>query len=676
MKPIGPYVAVRDLPAGPEDGPIRTLRATDRLTGMPVLLHVLPFAPRLPELPDHPGLLPIVDGGMDGKDAYVVTELPMQATPASDPLLAAQGALAALAALHGQGQTHGGISSAQLWEVDGRVALAGAGLPWQDHPTPGRDLRDLILALEGIGILPPALTPLRRAPDELEAGEALALLNTPEGQVDAGRAVPAIPPPATTLPNREAAAPEPTSPPQPSVVVPNTAPPAPLAQPPERATATPIQNHPHDGTPIVLGGEIADDGPVATEENPPPTVIPSTPPVTPKSRKSRGVLNRGDGGREALSPPAAAPVISPPPGTDRLLDAEDASPSPPPSSENPPHMPATPTEAAIPEPVDPSPRPTTRDVSEPAPLTNTEPRPAAPLPELATPDAVMAATAGTPVPAFSSAPAGTVETPQERRRRQNEERLAQARLDAQAAAARKVERLRAEALARPPTTVQIGFTGPAASAGAVIGEDDLPDWTPPADAPAEDGSNPPARPKLTMRTVERLPESLRRAPEPEPEPEPRPSGLLPARHMAGGPIRIGWDEDDSWRVVKTVDGPPVREPRRAPRWLLPLIGLLALLALVAVVVPRLPRPGTPATTCCDVAFTLRGAAGATARLTLDTAPKGANLTPGQELGRAPGKLHLPVPGTYRLRVIAEGYAPGQLSVTVPRSQPVSINLGP
>ncbi|MDB5046079.1 MAG: hypothetical protein JWQ08_2129, partial [Deinococcus sp.] len=60
MKPIGPYVAARELPgrdlAGRSaalDGPeVRTFRATDRLTGMPVLVHVLPFAVPVPQVPD------------------------------------------------------------------------------------------------------------------------------------------------------------------------------------------------------------------------------------------------------------------------------------------------------------------------------------------------------------------------------------------------------------------------------------------------------------------------------------------------------------------------------------------------------------------------------------------------------------------------------------------------
>ncbi|GHF56388.1 hypothetical protein HNQ07_003650 [Deinococcus metalli] len=626
MKPIGPYVAVRDMPGG---GPVRTLRATDRLTGMPVLLHVLPFAPRLPELPDHPSLLPVVDRGMDGEDAYIVSELPMQAAPASDPLLAARDVLTALGPLHRRGLAHGGISAAQLWEVDGRVALAGMGLPWQDQPTTGGDLRALVRAVEDIGLLPAALEPLRDAPDAMTATDALALLDAPPS---AGTtAAPAQETPPVTAALSEAK-------PGPADTQAET---TTGSRPPELPADT-VADTPHDGSPIVLG----EPGAAPTVEAPAlPHPVPGA--GSGRTKKARPVLNRTPASRAA---PPAAPV-------------EDRPTAPPP---------VTPAPPPAPEPVEVSP-----DASAESPVVSATPAPvpgspvleaAADSPPPATDSADVPAT-GSPVPAYSSAPAGTVETPQERRRRQNAERLEQAKLDAQAAAARKAARLRAEAQDRPAEPIRIG----GADAGpGVLGSDDLPDWTPPEDGHTDPGT---ARPTLKMRTVERLPESLRRPPEPEPVPEPPPSGRLPARHVAGAPIRIGWDEDDSWRVVKTVEGPPARPPRRAPRWLLPLLGSALVLALAGGIAMHLPRPAARAA-CCDVTFTLRGAAGATARLTVEQAPAGANLTPGQELGRAPGQLHLPAAGTYRLRVVADGYAPGELSVTVPRSLPVSINLGP
>lgn len=174
VKPIGPYVAARDLTGDRPAGAVRTLRATDRLTGMPVLLHVLPHAAPLPGLPAHPSLLSPSEGGIDGDTAYVVTELPPHALPASDPLLAARGALSGLAALHEAGLTHGGVGKEQLWSVDGRVALAGAGLPWGGAATPTQDLSDLADTLRALGGIPPAL---RDAPPGATARDLLARLD-------------------------------------------------------------------------------------------------------------------------------------------------------------------------------------------------------------------------------------------------------------------------------------------------------------------------------------------------------------------------------------------------------------------------------------------------------------------------------------------------------------------
>lgn len=90
-------------------------------------------------------------------------------------------------------------------------------------------------------------------------------------------------------------------------------------------------------------------------------------------------------------------------------------------------------------------------------------------------------------------------------------------------------------------------------------------------------------------------------------------------------------------------------------------------AAAAPEVPARPQPQT-------VQFTVRGVAGATARLSVEQSPKEANLAPGASLGTAPGRVTFPAPGTYRLRVVVDGFAPGSMTVTVPRSQPVTIDL--
>ncbi len=286
-------------------------------------------------------------------------------------------------------------------------------------------------------------------------------------------------------------------------------------------------------------------------------------------------------------------------------------------------------------------------------------------------------------------------SPQERRRREHEARQEHAQRDAQAAAERRAQRLeqrRQEQGAQEP---------PVAPAPIQIGFDDLPEWEPDAPAPHRG---------VQIREVPRLPESLRRAPLPGdpaagedqgPAAE-VPVGALPARRRAGEPIRIGWDEDDSWRVVREAPA-PVRTRRplvwRALFWVVlaaAFVGMALLLTRVvqargagpvtpasvpqvsgtgaasgrAAAAPEVPARPQPQT----VQFTVRGVAGATARLSVEQSPKEANLAPGASLGTAPGRVTFPAPGTYRLRVVVDGFAPGSMTVTVPRSQPVTIDL--
>ena len=103
MLSIGPYVVVREIstqpPGPPADGAGRTYRATDRLTGLPVLLHPLFAMTGVPELPPHPALLPFADIVVQAGEAFLVTELPPNAVPAREPVSAARGALLALTAL-------------------------------------------------------------------------------------------------------------------------------------------------------------------------------------------------------------------------------------------------------------------------------------------------------------------------------------------------------------------------------------------------------------------------------------------------------------------------------------------------------------------------------------------------------------------------------------------------
>ncbi len=571
VKPIGPYVAVQALPS-PAGGTaasslIRTLRATDRLTGIPVLLHVLPHPQSLPELPVSPHLLPVVDSGMDGEQAYLVTELPLQAHPARDPLLTARGALTALSALHGQGLPHGGISAAQLWNHDGGVALAGAGLPWREDATPQADLSDLALVLQDLGALPEALKSLRDYPGTLGAREALALLD--------GAAPPA----------------------------------GPAAQAaPDGVTGWAASKPPELGE----GGSGAEAAGTSGGND-----GSATPHVRVVTRSEA----QGTGGADTVP--------------SELEGSEDSS----------------------------------------AALTPKEPTGEAGRQESDVPPP------GPRVSPFSNAPAGQAETPQERRKRQNDERREQAMLDSQAAAQRRAARLKAQKeeeereAARAADQVARGVPVPEPFQIGFV-------------APQEDGA---ARPGngLQPREIERLPASLRRPAEAPPQgtvqrlpgSDAGPT-RAPSRNLA--PIRIGWDEDDSWRVVRTA--PKARPAPPLLRWVpvaLALIVLLVLALVWALGAARTPAattgtaPGVTGSSAPGgpVTFTVRGAAGVTARLSVVSAPDGANLSADQNLGVVPGQIRFPVAGTYRIQVLAQGYRPATLDLTVPRTQPVTINLG-
>lgn len=579
MKPIGPYVAARELSGDQQT--VRTLRATDRLTGMPVLLHLLPGPVTVPDLPDHPALLPFTDQGLDGSQAYVVSELPLHAQQAADPLLAARGALQALDALHSAGLVHGGVGPAQLWSVDGEVVLAGAGLAWGAREASAQaDLRDLAQTLDALGGLPARLAALRDAPGTLSARDALARLKQPAGEA-AVTGMSTVT--ATQVPTPKPAEPAHIQPAPASGPPPQQHPVSGRAPAPSRGSAPLL----HDGSPIVLGDPeppAADQS--AEGQDPAPAEVPSTVETI--------VI--------AASPPVASSLVADPAGR---------------------------------------------------------------------------------------------ESPQERRRRENEARRAQAIQDAQAGARRKAERLRAQAeeqRAAVPEPIRIGFT----DAKAASDDADLPDWTPEAG-----GSTPPAA-RLQMRTVERLPASLRRvtkpvvpeAPGPEAqtrhEPQdflqPAEPGRLPGRRLKSEPIRIGWDEDESWRVVREPQPEPSGTRPSLPRWLLALMAAL-LLIVVGVWVARemagraasaqsgASQTASAVASCCEVRFVVQGAAGRGAELFVLDAPDGANLTPGQDLGRAPGVVRFPVRGRYRLRVVADGYSPAILNLTVPRASAVNIGLG-
>ncbi|ADV67287.1 hypothetical protein [Deinococcus maricopensis] len=160
----------------------------------------------------------------------------------------------------------------------------------------------------------------------------------------------------------------------------------------------------------------------------------------------------------------------------------------------------------------------------------------------------------------------------------------------------------------------------------------------------------------------------------DPDPE-RPADRAPddaarARHA---PIRIGWEEDHSWRVVKSPTDPATPARSRPPLvWLAPVVLLLALLGGVYLAA-RDPAPAV--TTCCTVEFRVQGAT-TPVNVRVTRAPNGSILRAGDLLGVAPGLLRFPdTPGTYRLRAEATNYAPIEFNLTIPTARPITINVG-
>ena len=75
-------------------------------------------------------------------------------------------------------------------------------------------------------------------------------------------------------------------------------------------------------------------------------------------------------------------------------------------------------------------------------------------------------------------------------------------------------------------------------------------------------------------------------------------------------------------------------------------------------------------------FVVSGGPDVPVRLSVLKAPQAANLPSGREVGQAPGVVQLPRPGTYVLRVAAEGFTPGSVTVKAPSAEPVTVALSP
>ena len=235
-----------------------------------------------------------------------------------------------------------------------------------------------------------------------------------------------------------------------------------------------------------------------------------------------------------------------------------------------------------------------------------------------------------------------------------------------------------------PAPIRIGFTGDLERDGPEADSPDdlpgpLPDWTPERSEPAAVDAQtkratsfaPASAPVQPAKEVSDSTESGHPVLNPAArrgQDDPEAASPQAARMQ---PLRIGWEEDHSWRVVKP--GPERRSAltRRFPVWLLALV-LLALLAGAAFWL--LGRAGSPAAACCSVNFTVSGSS-QSVQVRLVKAPPGSTLQPGAVIGTAPGLLKFPdTPGQYTLKFSAQDHGALTAAVTVPSGQPFAIAL--
>jgi hypothetical protein len=151
--------------------------------------------------------------------------------------------------------------------------------------------------------------------------------------------------------------------------------------------------------------------------------------------------------------------------------------------------------------------------------------------------------------------------------------------------------------------------------------------------------------------------------------------------LLGGTIRVGFEDDDSWRSVKTYVRP------KANPLILP-IALVVIVLLGILILVLLTRKAPPATTGNSIQtpsisnpsqnsivnFILKSSSNQTARLTVISAPSKANLALGALLATIPGPVLFPYPGTYKVRVSMPNFAPGDVTVNVPQDKEIVIQL--
>ena len=623
---------------------IETLYGVDRLTGMAVLLHRLPASGgellRLPPLPASAALLPITElDDWDGQ-RYALTELPHTSALATHPGEVAAGVLAALVALHRVGNVHGGVGvdALQFWHTGRRVRLAGAGLPWSAGASAQDDLRALAAALDALGGRPAALRRL----ETMSAAEALATLEASQPPPPAQSPLPRSVPLAALIPAADV--------PPPLIVRPAPLPPAAhpeaavMAAPPSRTGQPAASAHPLQPSPAAPLGEVSAQA--ASEVVSPVSSTPNAAPFAPPPPlQMRSGSQANEWGGSAVLPDERGVASS------RASDHDERGVASPGASDHDDRGVASSIQAP------PSMGASVHDDAGRA--AGSAPGSALDTRTTPTTQAIQA----TPRSAESGVQNSSPPTPY--RSASDVIVLGDELLGAETPA-RKVP-----VPAARPVVFQIGFDEP-------LLDWSVPSWPAvPVQAAAPLAVQPPAPPPQAVAAeVEAPPPSQQQALQ---------------RTPRNQPMRIGWEEDQSWRVVKEAPAAQARSaqlrstrrrtgsarpvpPRRRPAWLL----LLVLLGLAGVggwwaFRSQFARPLV--SSCCPVLFKVEGETGTPVRITVVQAPSGSPLKPGTLLGTAPATLRLPdVPGSYQLKFEASGHAAMLSSLKVPASAPFVILL--
>ncbi|MGI8747992.1 MAG: PEGA domain-containing protein [Deinococcus sp.] len=238
---------------------------------------------------------------------------------------------------------------------------------------------------------------------------------------------------------------------------------------------------------------------------------------------------------------------------------------------------------------------------------------------------------------------------------------------------------------------------PAAAAGAAltpirIGFDDsrdwdLPEWTPDL---AREGVAPQPAGESAHRAEAAYPPEAAGSPHVSPALAPNPTPAPPFPHAAAGtpkpgrpgsprsqPVRIGWEEDHSWRVVRSVPSRagPARRPWLSASGLPALVAALLGLSALGLGLYSYNQRHAVVSPCCTLAVQVSGAAGVPVRVTVQQAPPGSSVKVGALLGTAPGTLRFPnAPGRYQLRFEAKGHGAMLATVQLPSVTPLKVEL--